>query len=81
MVYAAKIGAGGLGFLVVLLLMFAVAIIGFAMVKSLRRLRQSVAQGTFGHPDGVDLTDSTQAGTTKQPDEPASRRGPGGASV
>jgi hypothetical protein len=76
MVYAAKIGAGGLGFLVVILLIIAVAIIGFAMAKSLRRLRQRVDDGTFGHPDGVDLT-----GLPKPKDEPASRRGPGGASV
>jgi hypothetical protein len=76
MVYAAKIGAGGLGFLVVLLLILAVAIIGFAMVKSLRRLRQRVDSGTFGHPDNVDLTERT-----KPADDPASRRGPGGASV
>jgi UPF0716 family protein affecting phage T7 exclusion len=78
MVYAAKIGAGGLGFLVVVLLIIAVAIIGFAMVKSLRRLRRSVEQGTFGQPNGVDVTDAARAA---KPEDPASRRGPGGASV
>ena len=75
MVYAAKIGAGGLGFLITVLLIVGVVIIGIALSRSLKRLRRSVDDGTFGHPDDIDLTKASQ------PDDPASRRGPGGASV
>ncbi len=49
MLLAAKIGAGGLGFLVVLLLIAAAVVIFIAMSGSLKRLRRSVDSGEFEH--------------------------------
>ncbi len=48
---AAKLGAGALGFLLVVLLIVAVAGLMWAMSGSLRRMRGRVSSGEFGRED------------------------------
>ncbi len=76
-VFAAKIGAGGLGLLVVVVLIIAAIVIFIAMSGSLKRLRQSVDKGTFGHPGDEGTTPDASG------ESPVSRdqAGPGGAAV
>ncbi len=51
-VAAATMGAGALGFVLVLLLIVAVAGLMWAMAGSLRRLRKRVSSGEFGQDAG-----------------------------
>jgi hypothetical protein len=75
-VAAEQLGAGGTAFAVVLALIIAMTFIFWAMIRSFKRLRQSVDTGTFGHPDGAQpplAEDSEKAVTHDQT--------PGGAAV
>jgi hypothetical protein len=73
-----ELGAGGTAFAVVLVLIIAMTLIFWAMIRSFRRLRQSVSTGTFGHPDDADQSPSD----VEKPNEPVSHdQTPGGAAV
>ena len=83
MLLAAKIGAGGLGFLVVLLLIVAAVVIFIAMSGSLKRLRRSVDAGTFeqhanARPD-ASATGENEVGDADPPAINRDRSGSGGA--
>jgi predicted lipid-binding transport protein (Tim44 family) len=71
---------------VVLLLIIAMALIFWAMIRSFRRLRQSVAAGTFGHPEDQDHplseADRAKGGSDSKPAKKITQgQPPGGASV
>lgn len=84
---AAKIGAGGLGLIVVLLLIIAAIAIFIAMSGSLKRLRQSVDKGVFEQPaeptGSHEAIDSDPADTGDPTSESVSRdqAGPGGGAA
>jgi predicted lipid-binding transport protein (Tim44 family) len=85
-VAAKELGAGGTAFGVVLLLIIAMALIFWAMIRSFRRLRQSVAAGTFGHPEDPDhplsAADPAKAeADSKRAKKVTQDQTPGGASV
>ncbi|MCW2548973.1 MAG: hypothetical protein JWN96_3433 [Mycobacterium sp.] len=85
-VAAKELGAGGTAFGVVLVLIIAMALIFWAMIRSFRRLRQSVAAGTFGHPDDADqppsAADPAKAEADSKPVKKITQdQTPGGASV
>lgn len=75
-VAAGQLGAGGTAFAVVLALIIAMTLIFWAMIRSFRRLRQSVASGTFGHPEGVQPPDGSEPEEVVTHDQT-----PGGAAV
>ena len=81
------LGAGGTAFLIVLVLIVAMAFVFWAMIHSFRRLRQSVDSGTFGHPGSAGKTPSaTDPAKAEQADTDVSKkispdRNPGGAAV
>jgi hypothetical protein len=71
-----QLGAGGTAFAVVLVLIIAMCFIFWAMIRSFRRLRQSVDTGTFGHPEGTQPPVDAQAKEAVTHDQT-----PGGAAV
>jgi hypothetical protein len=71
-----QLGAGGTAFAVVLALIIAMTFIFWAMIRSFRRLRQSVASGTFGHPEGAEPPDGAEPKDAVTHDQT-----PGGAAV
>jgi hypothetical protein len=79
---AKQLGAGGTAFAVVVVLIIAMALIFWAMIRSFRRLRQSVATGTFGHSDEAQPSaagaDPAKADATKKVTQDQT---PGGAAV
>ena len=80
MLLAAKIGAGGLAFLVVLLLIAASVIIFVAMSGSLKRLRRSVDTGVFDeHAHAEEGAVDAGSDTAKPSSVSRDRSGPGDA--
>jgi hypothetical protein len=79
---ATELGAGGTAFGVVLVLIIAMVLIFWAMIRSFRRLRQSVAAGTFGHPEGTQPPLDAEQTKTESAKKPVSQdQTPGGAAV
>jgi hypothetical protein len=74
------IGPGGAGFLVVILLIVAAALIFWAMSGSLKRLRKSVERGTFGQPREVEQAKPAESRAIEDESDPAAgvRSDPGG---
>ena len=82
MVYAATIGAGGLGLIVVAALIIAAIVIFVAMSGSLKRLRQSVDKGVFDQPeDGAAAQSQPPAQGSDDGAVTRDQAGPGGAAV
>lgn len=70
-----QLGAGGTAFAVVLALIIAMVFIFWAMIRSFRRLRNSVATGSFGHAE-------PDADAPAEPNKAVSHdQTPGGAAV
>jgi hypothetical protein len=74
------IGPGGAGFLVVILLIVAAALIFWAMSGSLKRLRKRVERGTFGQQQETEQAKQAESRATEDESDPAGglRSDPGG---